>query len=87
MRLETEFRVRLQIMQLEQAFESASALHPQAVSAGLSANTWVKLVQPPTAFSDDEALLLCLDADDRWLAWIPGYGEIVLDLDEFYELP
>ena len=46
-------------------------------------STWVKVLNPPTAFSFDEAWLLCECSEDRWLAWIPDYGEIVLSIDEF----
>ena len=44
---------------------------------------WVKLSNPPTAFSFDEAWLLCECSDEKWLAWIPDYGEILLSKDEF----
>jgi hypothetical protein len=44
---------------------------------------WVKLFNPPTAFSFDEAWLLCECSDEKWLAWIPDYGEILLSKDEF----
>lgn len=47
------------------------------------ASTWVRLVNPPTAFSFDEAWLLCEYSESQWLAWIPDYGEILLNLDEF----
>jgi len=96
MKLETEFRLRLQLMQLEQAWcdspsdcrecfsvsESAIArLGPQfALAPGL----WVKLLQAPGPFSGDDALLLCQDDDQQWHAWVPDYGEIRLDQDEFY---
>ena len=43
---------------------------------------WVKLLNPPTAFSFDEAWLLCRYTDNHWLAWIPDYGEILLHTDE-----
>ncbi|MCU0542098.1 MAG: hypothetical protein MUE44_07880 [Oscillatoriaceae cyanobacterium Prado104] len=46
-------------------------------------STWVKLFEPPTAFSFDEAWLLCQCADNKWLAWIPDYGEILLNENEF----
>ncbi|PSB20187.1 hypothetical protein C7B65_09055 [Phormidesmis priestleyi ULC007] len=49
-------------------------------------STWVKLLNPPTAFSFDEAWLLCQYADDHWLAWIPDYGEILLKTDEICEV-
>lgn len=45
--------------------------------------TWVKLFNPPTAFSFDEAWLLCQYSEEKWLAWIPDYGEILLNTDEF----
>jgi hypothetical protein len=44
---------------------------------------WVKLHNPPTAFSFDEAWLLCETSNQQWLAWIPDYGEIMLKADEF----
>lgn len=46
-------------------------------------STWVKLFNPPTAFSFDQAWLLCQCSDEQWLAWIPDYGEILLNADEF----
>jgi hypothetical protein len=50
-------------------------------------STWVKLLNPPTAFSFDEAWLLCQYSADAWLAWVPDYGEILLTTDEFCSLP
>ncbi|MGI0485745.1 hypothetical protein ACN4EK_09935 [Pantanalinema rosaneae CENA516] len=50
-------------------------------------STWVKLLNPPTAFSFDEAWLLCQCSEQSWLAWIPDYGEIMLHVDEFCTLP
>jgi hypothetical protein len=50
------------------------------------ASMWVKLFNPPTAFSFDEAWLLCQAAEDQWLAWIPDYGEILLNSSEFCSL-
>ena len=49
-------------------------------------STWVKVLNPPTAFSFDEAWLLCQYAEDHWLAWIPDYGEILLKTDEMGEV-
>jgi len=49
-------------------------------------SSWVKLFNPPTAFSFDEAWLLCEASDTQWLAWIPDYGEILLDINEFCTL-
>ncbi|GAB4330580.1 MAG: hypothetical protein OHK0047_17960 [Leptolyngbyaceae cyanobacterium] len=49
-------------------------------------STWVKVFNPPTAFSFDEALLLCQTSENQWLAWIPDHGEVVLHTDEFCHL-
>ncbi|MBW4521442.1 MAG: hypothetical protein KME16_17310 [Scytolyngbya sp. HA4215-MV1] len=47
-------------------------------------STWVRLRELPSTYSFDEALLLCRAADDRWLAWIPDFGEILLEPGQFY---
>lgn len=47
-------------------------------------DTWVKLYQPPSDFADDEALLLCEDSPNIWIAWVPGHGETILDRSHFY---
>ena len=49
-------------------------------------STWVKLQQPPSPYSYDEALLLCKHSDTEWIAWVPDYGEILLDQCQFSEL-
>lgn len=48
----------------------------------LQPNTWVQVQHDLNAIASQEALLLCRDAN-HWLAWIPDYGEIRLDLNEF----
>jgi hypothetical protein len=63
-------------------------LRQQGISGWVSTaahqpSTWVQLVDPPTAFSFDQALLLCQCSDDQWLAWIPDYGEILLSTSDF----
>jgi hypothetical protein len=45
---------------------------------------WVKLRDRPHPFSDDEALLLCEADAGQWLAWVSGFGQITLQLGEFY---
>lgn len=87
MKLETEFRVCLQLMQLERSLQSAlgssvvETKHPQP-----TVSTWVKLVRSPNPFCGDEALLLCQYSANQWLAWLPNLGETVLNEDEFYPL-
>lgn len=47
------------------------------------ADTWVKLLEIPSTYSYDEALLLCQVAEDEWVAWIPDCGEAVLKTRQF----
>jgi hypothetical protein len=47
-------------------------------------DAWVKLMRLPTDMSFDEALLLCQESKDVWLAWVPDFGEIRLNRNEFY---
>ncbi len=44
--------------------------------------TWVHLLELPSTFSFDEALLLC-QSDDGWVAWIPNHGEAMLHTSQF----
>lgn len=52
----------------------------------LEPGAWVHLVALPSAFSDDEALLICQWSDHEWIAWIPDHGETLLDTDQFLRL-
>ena len=56
---------------------------PAAPVPKFAPSTWVRLFNPPTAFSFDEAWLLCECSEEKWLAWIPDYGEIMLSTNEF----
>ncbi|MBE9171327.1 hypothetical protein IQ238_28810 [Pleurocapsales cyanobacterium LEGE 06147] len=46
-------------------------------------STWVRLLEPPTPFCDEEALILCQHSDSEWVAWIPDYGETILHNSQF----
>jgi hypothetical protein len=73
-------------MQLKTPVNSAIAWEQLRISSSspqYQPSTWVRLFNPPTAFSFDEAWLLCQCSDEEWLAWIPDYGEILLYTDEF----
>lgn len=73
-------------MQLKTPVNSAIAWEQLRISSPSPQDrpsTWVRLFNPPTAFSFDEAWLLCQCSDEEWLAWIPDYGEILLHTDEF----
>ncbi|MEP0779029.1 hypothetical protein NDI39_15575 [Microcoleus sp. ZQ-A2] len=56
------------------------------VKSECSSSTWVKLQECPSPYSHDEALLLCQHSDSEWMAWVPGYGEIVLHRSQFSEI-
>lgn len=70
-------------------------LHPQhwsskpevsTIESECPSSTWVKLQESPSPYSHDEALLLCQHSDTEWMAWVPGYGEIVLHRSQFSEI-
>lgn len=46
-------------------------------------STWVKLLELPSPFCSDTALLLCQESENQWLGWIPDYGEIKLYPHQF----
>ena len=46
-------------------------------------DTWVKLLELPSFFSFEEALLVCQISEDEWIAWIPDHGEAVLNTNQF----
>lgn len=56
---------------------------PTPLPAELQPSTWVKLLELPSPFSFDEALLLCELSESEWLAWIPDCGETVLHTRQF----
>ena len=47
-------------------------------------DSWVKLYESLSAYSEEEALLLCEKLPGVWVSWVPGYGETLLDKSEFY---
>ena len=56
-----------------------SGLKADITSSGeCQVNTWVQLKELFSPFSFNEALLLCQHSEDSWLAWIPDYGEAVV---------
>lgn len=56
-------------------------LHPSQQE--FQPNTWVQLLELPSAYSYEEALLLCQLSADEWIGWIPSYGEAVLKNSQF----
>lgn len=47
-------------------------------------DAWVKLLQSPGEYGFDEAKLLCQESPHTWVAWVPDYGEVMLDRSDFY---
>ena len=86
MNLETEFRLRVQLHQLERELCNSSAWTKEETCITcypeIPAATWVRLTQRPTPFSSDEALILCQCAENQWIAWVPDYGEITLSASD-----
>jgi hypothetical protein len=55
-------------------------------SPRVEVNSWVKLLQGYTSFSSDKALLLYPISSQEWMAWVPGYGEVNLNVRQFYKI-
>ena len=47
-------------------------------------DTWVQLFRSPNEYSVGEAKLLCQESARTWVAWVPNYGEMILDKSDFY---
>lgn len=47
-------------------------------------DSWVNLLARPSEYSADEALLLCQESLETWVAWVPNHGEVRLTRDLFY---
>ncbi len=47
-------------------------------------DSWVKLFDLPSEYSSDQALLLCQESLDTWVAWVLDHGEVLLDRSNFY---
>ena len=62
-----------------------SATNPSTYQPNSESNIdqWVSLHEAPSDYSHDEALLLCELQPGEWVSWVPGYGEIVIHLDQF----
>ena len=54
-----------------------------AAQTAIEPSTWVKLLWLPITYCSDEALLICQHSEQQWLAWIPDYGEVLLDRGQF----
>ncbi len=62
---------------------SAVAYASCPVNKEYPTSTWVHLLELPSPYSYDEALLICKHSEDEWLTWIPDHGEAVLYTSQF----
>jgi hypothetical protein len=68
-----------------------STLAPQSVAAPATvfipqAYQWVQLRDLLSEYSADQALLLCEETKGRWVAWVPDYGEALLEREQLLSL-
>jgi len=68
--------VRQNLAWLSKAYSKNSAQQCQP-------DLWVKLLELPSPYSHDEALLLCQVSADEWLAWVPDHGEVTLHISQW----
>lgn len=61
-------------------FQNPSCL----ISYTCKPSLWVKLADWPNDDGDDEALLLCQQSEDEWVAWVTNHGETILNNSQFY---
>jgi hypothetical protein len=50
------------------------------------ANQWVQLRERLPEYSADQALLLCEENEGRWVAWVPDYGQALLEREQLLNL-
>lgn len=85
------------LLQYSQLLENTAALDSlKSLSSSLSAypvcqitynrDAWVKLNGVLSDYSFDEALLLCQQDSNQWLAWVPDHGEVIVNRSDFYIL-
>jgi hypothetical protein len=65
------------------ATHSSARIPKNRSATDLQPGCWVHLLELPSPFSFDEALLLCQCAEDHWLVWIPDHGEMTLKTHQF----
>ncbi len=44
---------------------------------------WVKLLELPNPYSQDEALILCKYSESEWVVWVPDHGEAIINNSQF----
>jgi hypothetical protein len=72
--------------------DSATARVEEAIALGwnpvcyltYNRDAWVQLLEPPSLYAADEAMLLCQASFNSWVAWVPNHGEVLLNRSQFY---
>jgi hypothetical protein len=47
---------------------------------------WVELRHPPTPYAEAMALLVCEVEADAWVAWVTGFGELLVNRSAFHRM-
>ena len=47
---------------------------------------WVELRNAPAKYAEDMALLVCEVDSDDWIAWVPGFGELLVNRSQFHRM-
>jgi hypothetical protein len=72
------------------AFSPRTSLRRKSLQISYSprveVNSWVKLLQWPNSLIHEKALLLYQISPQEWRAWVPGYGEISLNVRQFCKI-
>lgn len=76
----------LRLEKAEPAVTSSTKPYINQSQQKFKPDTWVKLLELPSKFSFDEALLLCQISEDKWVAWIPDHGEAMLNVSQFCQI-
>lgn len=72
---------------------SISTKKPQTVQTTVTtpdifipqADQWVHLRDALSDYSADTALLLCEGEKDHWIAWVPGFGQAILERSQLLQ--
>lgn len=78
------YKPNITVQPQRQNLDWSNKPHLKPLRQEFQSDTWVHLLELPSAFSYDEALLLCQLSEDEWVAWIPSHGEAVLHTRQFY---
>ncbi|GBE90498.1 hypothetical protein [Nostoc cycadae] len=77
MKIDTQ-RPNCAVPAVRQNLDWLSNAYSKSSTKQCQSDLWVRLLELPSPYSFDEALLLCQVSADEWLAWVPDHGEVKL---------